>query len=225
MTNIVNNLAKITRELNECNNKSVSLIAVSKMFSKDAIVEAYDAGVRKFGENYPQELATKASILNKYDIEWHFIGNIQSNKTKLIAENASWVHTIAKTQHAKRLNDQRPKDRLALQVLIEVNISNEENKHGVTSFDEVLELATFIQLQPNLKLRGLMGMASDTEDHNIIRQQFNTLAELKNKLNQRGFDLSELSMGMSNDYKIAIECGATLIRIGSKIFGARNYDN
>lgn len=225
MTNIVQNLAEIMQDLSKCYNKNVSLIGVSKMFPEAYIVEAYNAGLIKFGENYPQELAAKASNLNEYDIEWHFIGNIQSNKTRLIAENASWVHTIAKAQHAKRLNDQRPKDKPALQVLIEVNISNEKNKYGLISFDDILELATFIHSQPNLELRGLMGMASDTENEYIIRQQFNTLSELKNKLNQHGFDLSELSMGMSNDYKIAVECGATFIRIGSKIFGARNYDN
>lgn len=205
---------------------NAKLIAVSKTFPESAIIEAYNAGMRRFGENYPQEFAKKAINLSKlHDIEWHFIGNIQSNKTKLIAEHAAYVHTLAKQNHAERLNNQRPYDKPPLNVLIEVNISQEANKHGVISLDELLALANFIQTQPRLQLRGLMCMASDTTDIGVIHTQFMQLAQYKNHLNQHGFTLTELSMGMSNDYHIALECGATFVRIGSKIFGARNYEN
>lgn len=226
MSNISANLAQIQNEIQTLNS-TTKLIAVSKTFPTSAIIEAYQAGMRKFGENYPQELAQKSQELEFYnDIEWHFIGNIQSNKTKLIAEHASYVHTIAKEQHAKRLNDQRPLAKPKLKVMLEINISQELNKHGLaTDIAEIIQLAKYITTLPNLELCGLMGMASDTTDVKIIRQQFMRLASYKDELNKQGFAICELSMGMSNDYQIAIECGATLIRVGSKIFGVRTYDN
>lgn len=226
MTNISANLQQLNHEIRSLNN-TTELIAVSKNFTTAAIVEAYQTGMRKFGENYPQELEQKALELANYpDIEWHFIGNIQSNKTKLIAKHATYVHTIAKEQHAKRLSDQRPVDKPKLKVMLEINISEEENKHGLApDFAAIKHLADYITSLPNLELCGLMGMASDSEDKDVIKKQFLQLTHYQDELNKHGFKIQELSMGMSNDYQLAIECGATLVRIGSKIFGVRNYDN
>lgn len=226
MNDIAHNLNQIQQQITTLDkNSHVKLLTVSKTFPESAIIDAYNTGVRSFGENYPQELASKAKNLSELDIEWHFIGNIQSNKTKLIAEHADWVHTIAQVQHAKRLNEQRPVNSAPLQVLIEVNISGETAKHGVKDFEELYQLALAIQELPRLNLRGLMGMASDTDNVELIRTQFKLLHDYLKQLNAREFNLNELSMGMSNDFPIAIECGATIIRIGSKIFGARIYDN
>ena len=228
MTNITQRITKIRQELARPTNNgsAVNLIAVSKTIAIEAIQEAYhNAQQIAFGENYPQELASKAKQLQNLPLEWHFIGNIQSNKTKLIAENAAWVHTLANINHAKRLNNQRPAHLAPLQVLIEINISNESSKHGLSSFAEITTLAKEINSLPNLKLRGLMGMASATDNIELVKAQFNQLKDYQQQLNEQGFNLDQLSMGMSGDYIHALECGATMIRIGSLIFGERNYDN
>lgn len=226
MNHIKQNLNEITAQIKECDiHHQVKLIAVSKTFPIEDVETAYNLGVRKFGENYPQELVQKAQQIKHNDIEWHFIGNIQSNKTRLIAENASWVHTLTKASHATRLSEQRPQYLPPLQVLIEVNISNEVNKHGLHTINEIVDLANHISQLPNLKLRGLMGMASDSNDNELINNQFNQLYQYFKQLNKLGFELTELSMGMSHDFPLAIANGATLVRIGSKIFGVRNYDN
>lgn len=228
MTNINLQITKIREELTQYANDScaVKLIAVSKTYPIENIQEAYNQAQQQvFGENYPQELANKANQLKNLSLEWHFIGNIQSNKTKLIAENAAWVHTLTSINHAKRLNDQRPTNLDTLQVLIEVNISNERSKHGLNSLEEIILLAHEINWLPNLKLRGLMGMASATDNVELVKSQFNQLKSYQQQLNEQGFNLDQLSMGMSGDYRHALECGATMIRIGSLIFGERNYDN
>lgn len=228
MTNINLQITKIREELTQYANDScaVKLIAVSKTYPIENIQEAYNQAQQQvFGENYPQELANKANQLKNLSLEWHFIGNIQSNKTKLIAENAAWVHTLTSINHAKRLNDQRPTNLDPLQVLIEVNISNEQSKHGLNSLEEIILLAHEINWLPNLKLRGLMGMASATDNVELVKSQFNQLKSYQQQLNEQGFNLDQLSMGMSGDYQQALECGATMIRIGSLIFGERNYDN
>ncbi len=227
MTNIAQQIIKIRQELVQYTKSSaVNLIAVSKTIAIEAIQEAYHAAQQiAFGENYPQELASKVEQLQNLPLEWHFIGNIQSNKTKLIAENAAWAHTLANTNHAKRLNNQRPAHLAPLQVLIEVNISDEVSKHGLSNFAEIAILAKEINSLPNLKLRGLMGMASATDNIELIKAQFNQLKNYQQQLNEQGFNLDQLSMGMSGDYTHALECGATMIRIGSLIFGERNYDN
>ncbi|MDD3267070.1 MAG: YggS family pyridoxal phosphate-dependent enzyme [Burkholderiales bacterium] len=220
MINILANLNLINQEI-KLKEKDVKLIAVSKKFPYSDILIAHNHGQVAFGENYPQELAEKAQELSQYPIEWHFIGNIQSNKIKQIAKYASWVHGLSKESHAKLFNQCR-ENMDKLNILIEVNISNEEDKHGLHSFDEVLSLAKYIKNLQNIELKGLMGMASNTSDKNVLKTQFNRLTQIKDQLNQNGFNLIELSMGMSNDYLVAIECGATMVRIGSKIFGARN---
>lgn len=226
MNHITENITRIEQEIRATNSPNANLIAVSKFFSIGDISAAYKSGLRHFAENFPQEFESKAvELQNHKDIIWHFIGNIQSNKTKTIAQYASFVHSLTKQQHAKRLNDQRPVDKPNLKILIEVNISNEESKHGLTDFDEIFSLATFIKQLPRLKLVGLMGMASNTNDVNKLTQEFQSLNQIKNKLNNNGFNLSELSIGTSNDYLIALNNNSTMIRIGSKIFGERKYDN
>lgn len=228
MTNITQQITKIRQELTQHTNNgcTASLIAVSKTYPTEAVQEAYNQTKQlAFGENYPQELASKVEQLKNLPLEWHFIGNIQSNKTKLIAENAAWVHTLTNLNHAMRLSNQRPAQLMPLQVLIEVNISAEVSKHGLNNLAEIISLAKEINLLPNLKLRGLMGMASATQDSELIKAQFKQLKSYQQQLNERGFNLDQLSMGMSGDYLHAIECGATMIRIGSLIFGERKYVN
>ena len=227
MPNIAQNLQHAQAAIDAiAHTQKVELIAVSKTFPSALIRQAYTHGQRKFAESYPQELEKKVAELTDLAIEWHFIGNIQSNKTKLLAQQASWVHTITKLQHAKRLNDQRPAELAPLQVLIEVNISQESNKQGVNNWQELIQLAQVIMQLPRLKLRGLMGMASATNDQQLIQAQFQQLGRYLEQLNTQGLgNFDQLSMGMSADYPLAIKAGATLVRIGSNIFGARTYDN
>lgn len=220
MTNIATSLNLINQEITSEEN-NVKLIAVSKNFPTQDILIAHRHGQVAFGENYPQELSEKAKELSNYPIEWHFIGNIQSNKIKQIAKHASWIHSLSKESHAKLFNQCR-ENMEKLNILIEVNISTEEDKHGLHTFDEVFSFANYINTLPNLNLKGLMGMASNTNDLAILKSQFTKLAQFRDKLNQNGFNLTELSMGMSNDYLEAIKCGSTMVRIGSKIFGVRN---
>lgn len=220
MTNISQNLTNFKHQL-ATNNANAKLIAVSKTMTSNIITLAYQAGQTDFAENYPQELVNKAEELKDLPITWHFIGNLQSNKTKVIATYCTWLHTLCKLQHAKRLNEQRPANLPPLNVLLEVQISDESTKHGLQTWDEIYNLALAIEDLPALRLCGLMGMASNTNDQNIIKIQFQQLAAYQERLKALGFKLTELSMGMSNDYQLALECGATMLRIGSKIFGAR----
>ena len=199
---------------------SVQLLAVSKKQPSDAIAEAYAAGQRLFGENYAQEMAEKAQVLNDLAIEWHFIGPIQSNKTKLIAQTAAWVHSIENLKIAQRLNEQIPAEKAPLNVCIQVNISHETSKSGLAAH-EVLALAQQIANLPNLRLRGLMAIPAPETDFSQQRAAFAQLRQLQQQLNQQGFHLDTLSMGMSDDLEAAIAEGATIVRIGTAIFGAR----
>ena len=203
-------------------NPEVTLIAVSKTFPTGNIRELYNLGQRDFGENYAQEFSQKVEELKNLDIIWHFIGNIQSNKIKLIASSANWVHSISKASQILKLAKERSIDLPKLNVLLEVNIANEESRHGVMRYEELVELANLINSTNNLQFRGLMGMASATTDEAIIINQFNTLKNHFEKLKEAGFEVDTLSMGMSNDYELAIKNGSTMIRIGSQIFGERN---
>jgi pyridoxal phosphate enzyme (YggS family) len=173
-----------------------------------------------FGENYLQEALDKQSQLADLAIEWHFIGPIQSNKTQLIAQHFDWVHSVDRLKVAQRLNDARPNTLAPLQVCIQVNISNEESKSGVTQ-QELETLAKAISLMPQLKLRGLMAIPEPSTDNNKQRLQFKQVRECYDALLAKGFSLDTLSIGMSDDYPIAIEEGATIVRIGSALFGAR----
>ena len=201
-------------------NGEVMLLAVSKAQSAEKLREAWEAGQTKFGENYLQEALNKQAELADLKIEWHFIGPIQSNKTQPIAQHFSWVHGVDRLKIAQRLNDARPAYLTPLQICLQVNISGEDSKSGVAP-SELLELVETVSALPKLTLRGLMTIPEPTDDESLQRQQFKKMRLLLNDLKKEGFVLDTLSMGMSSDYKIAIEEGATIVRIGSAIFGAR----
>ena len=202
------------------------LIAVSKTFpAADVRLLCQKSAQRDFGENYLQEFEEKSSELADIpDICWHIIGHIQSNKSRIAAERAHWVHTIDREKIARRLSDQRPETMPPLQVLIEVNIGGEDVKHGVPPQEETLrELAFQVASLPRLKLRGLMCVARLGSSEEELRQQFGRMNELLKFLQAQGLDVDVLSMGMSDDLETAVACGATHVRIGSAIFGQRDY--
>ena len=198
----------------------VILLAVSKAQPAESLRLAYAAGQRLFGENYLQEALNKQVELNDLNIEWHFIGPIQSNKTQPIAQHFDWVHGVDRLKIAQRLNDARPANLGALQICLQINISGEDSKSGIDP-SELVPLANAIQQMPNLKLRGLMTIPEPTSDENLQRKRFTQMRELLENLNKNGHGLDTLSMGMSSDYALAIEEGATIVRVGSAIFGAR----
>ena len=202
------------------------LIAVSKTFpAADVRLLCQKSTQRDFGENYLQEFEEKSSELADIpDICWHIIGHIQSNKSRIAAERAHWVHTIDREKIARRLSDQRPETMPPLQVLIEVNIGGEDVKHGVPPQEETLrELAFQVASLPRLKLRGLMCVARLGSSEEELRQQFGRMNELLQFLQAQGLDVDVLSMGMSDDLETAVACGATHVRVGSAIFGQRDY--
>ena len=202
------------------------LIAVSKTFpAADVRLLCEKSAQRDFGENYLQEFEEKSSELADIpDICWHIIGHIQSNKSRIAAERAHWVHTVDREKIARRLSDQRPETMPPLQVLIEVNIGGEDVKHGVPPQEETLsELAFQVASLPRLKLRGLMCVARLGSSEEELRQQFGRMNELLQFLKAQGLDVDVLSMGMSDDLETAVACGATHVRIGSAIFGQRDY--
>lgn len=198
----------------------VSLLAVSKTFPASYIEEAYAAGQKAFGESYAQEAVKKITQLSHLAAEWHFIGPIQSNKTALIAEHFHWVHSIEREKIAVRLNAARPGHLPPLQVCIQVNVSGEDSKSGVAPGDE-RALARRIADLPRLRLRGLMAIPEPTSDEALQRRRFARVRELKDELAAAGFPLDTLSMGMSDDLESAIAEGATLVRVGTAIFGRR----
>jgi len=200
----------------------VTLLAISKTRPVTDIREAIAAGQQHFGENYLQDALPKIDELSAETppLCWHFIGAIQSNKTKDIAQHFDWVHTLERLKIAKRLNDQRPDGLEPLQVCLQINVSGEASKAGMDA-DQVLQLAEDIRSLPRLKLRGLMAIPAATDDIAQQRQAFATLRQLFEQLNQQGYQLDTLSMGMSNDMEAAIAEGSTIVRIGAAIFGAR----
>jgi pyridoxal phosphate enzyme (YggS family) len=200
--------------------QTVQLLAVSKAQSALKLREAYAAGQRVFGENYLQEALEKQAQLSDLAIEWHFIGPIQSNKTQLIAQNFSWVHSLDRLKIAQRLNAARSASQPPLQVCIQLNVDSEASKGGV-AVHEVEALAAAIVSLPQLKLRGLMAIPEPSHDREQQRGQFKQVRECYAALIAKGYALDTLSIGMSDDYPIAIEQGATIVRIGSALFGAR----
>ena len=202
---------------------SVRLVAVSKTFPAADIREVYMAGQRDFGENYIQEWFSKTEELADLpDIVWHVIGQVQSNKTRLVAQRAHWVHTVDKLKTAQRLSAQRPPEMPPLQVCIEVNIAGEANKHGVPP-EEAVALACEVAKLPNLTVRGLMCVAEAAAGEEELRRQFERMQALLAELQAAGVAADVLSMGMSADMPLAVACGATHVRIGSAIFGRRDY--
>ncbi len=204
---------------------SVQLIAVSKTFPADAIRTLYQHGQHHFGENYIQEWRDKThQLADCPHIVWHIIGNVQSNKSRLVAERAHWLHTLDSEKLARRLSSQRPAHLPDLQVLLEINIANDPAKHGIAP-ETLLPLAQTVAPLPRLNLRGLMCVASHTDHHGQLRQQFTQMRHLLAQLQTIAPQADTLSMGMSGDMVLAIECGATMVRIGSAIFGKRDYPN
>ena len=199
---------------------AIGLIAVSKTFAADAVAAAYDHEQRAFGENYIQEAVAKIAALPYPDLEWHFIGPIQSNKARLIAENFTWIHGVDRAKIAERLSAARPASLAPLQICIQINIGGEDTKSGVAPAD-VPELARAVAALPQLKLRGLMAIPPATSDPAQRRSYFAALRELKEQLTAGGITLDTLSMGMSADLEAAIAEGATLVRVGTAIFGTR----
>lgn len=204
---------------------STRLLAVSKTFPVDAVLALADAGQRAFGENYLQEALGKIRDANarrpELPLEWHFIGPIQSNKTRPIAEHFDWVHSVERLKIAERLGSQRPSELGPLNVCLQVNVSGEDSKSGCTPA-EAPELARAIAGLPGLRLRGLMAIPEPTDDAALQRQRFAMLRALRDRLNAEGLNLDTLSMGMSADLDNAIAEGATIVRIGSAIFGERS---
>lgn len=200
--------------------QQVKLVAVSKAQPADAVRSAYAAGQKIFGENYLQEALDKQAQLADLDIEWHFIGPIQSNKTQPISQHFSWVHSVDRLKIAQRLNDARPDHLPPLQICLQVNVSNEESKSGVAQSD-LATLASQIQQMPKLKLRGLMAIPAPSSDETQQTAQFKQVRQCYDALLAQGFELDTLSIGMSDDYQAAIAQGATFVRIGSALFGAR----
>lgn len=204
----------------------ITLLAVSKTKPESSIIDAFNAGQRCFGENYIQEaeqkiLSLKANTILSNDIQWHFIGPIQSNKTKKIAELFDWVQSVDRLKIAKRLNEQRPEALAPLNICLQVNISEEIQKAGV-SIDEVFELASQISTMSSLKLRGLMAIPANTDDETLLQKQFNKLKQVFEELKSQHPSVDTLSMGMSQDMQLAINNGSTMVRIGTAIFGKRN---
>jgi pyridoxal phosphate enzyme (YggS family) len=202
--------------------QEVALLAVSKTWPADDVREAARCGHNAFGENYVQEGVEKVAALADLGLEWHFIGPLQSNKTRPVAEHFAWVHTIDRVKIAERLSAQRPEQLPPLQVCIQVNVSGEANKSGVAP-EEAAALAHAVAKLPRLQLRGLMAVPEATNDAASLATQFGLLRSLHEELKQQGLPVDTLSMGMSHDLESAITAGATMVRIGTAIFGARNY--
>jgi len=200
----------------------IALLAVSKTFSAAEVRAAHAAGQGEFGENYVQEAVEKITALSDLPLVWHFIGPIQSNKTRAVAERFDWVHSLARAKIAQRLAEARPAAREPLAVCLQVNVSGESSKSGVAP-DEVRPLAEAVRALPRLRLRGLMAVPEPSDDVALQRRRFRGLRLLLEQLNAEGFGLDTLSMGMSQDLEAAVMEGATIVRIGTAIFGERKY--
>ncbi len=201
----------------------IALVAVSKTFPAEYIAQAHAAGQRAFGENYAREAVEKITKLSHLPLEWHFIGPVQSNKTSTIAPHFQWVHSVEREKIAQRLAAARPHGLPPLDVCIQVNVSGENSKSGITPGGEI-GLAEAIAQLPKLRLRGLMAIPEPTPDVKMQRRRFALLRELKEQLVARGHALDTLSMGMSDDLEAAIAEGATIVRVGTAIFGPRDKD-
>ena len=200
----------------------VALLAVSKTWPLASVLDAAAAGQTAFGENYVQEGVDKALATVDRNLEWHFIGPLQSNKTRPVAEHFAWVHSVDRLKIAERLSAQRPESLPPLQVCVQVNVSGEASKSGCRP-DETLALCRAVAALPNLKLRGLMAIPEPADDEAAQRAPFRRLRELRDAVVAAGVPLDTLSIGMSHDLEAAVAEGATIVRIGTAIFGERNY--
>jgi len=204
------------------NPNSVQLLAVSKTHGPEMVEAAYRAGQSAFGENYVQEAVEKITTLRHLPLQWHCIGPIQSNKTRLVAEHFDWIHTVDRLKIAQRLSEQRPASMAPMQVCIQVNVDGGPTKSGVAP-DEVLALAQAVHVLPRLRLRGLMCIPEPAPDFEASCALFKRARDLFLSLNAQGLALDTLSMGMSSDLEAAIASGSTMVRVGSAIFGERHY--
>ena len=225
---IAENLAILRQKIDETCKRSgrnpdeVKLIAVSKYFGIASIVDAKNCGLTDFGENRAQELTLKFEKLRN-DVTWHFIGTLQTNKVKYVVNSSELIHSVDSLELVEEINKRAEKIGKIQKILFEVKTSEEETKSGLETETEVLNLVKRCSELKNLELKGLMTMAPLTDDTNIIRKSFRDLRNLKDRINNKGYNLTELSMGMTSDFEIAIEEGATMIRVGSAIFGDRDY--
>lgn len=219
MSSIIDNIKRVKSKLPE----GVTLVAVSKTKPNEDILQAYEAGQRVFGENKVQEMVQKWEDLPK-DIEWHMIGHVQRNKVKYMAEFVSLIHGVDSPRLLKEINKQANKYDRVIPCLLQIHIAEEDTKFGLDEkeLNELISSDTFKAME-NIKIVGLMGMATFTKDENQVRREFTQLKSMFDALKAKLSDISILSMGMSGDYTIAIEEGSTMVRIGSSIFGARNY--
>lgn len=226
MTMIADNLQRVHSRISDACKaigrelQTVTLLAVSKTFEADAIRQAYAAGQIAFGENYIQEAVDKMALLSDLPLQWHCIGPIQSNKTRLVAEHFDWAHSVERLKTAQRLSDQRPAGMAPLQVCIQVNIDGGANKAGVEP-EATFALAQQIQALPNLQLRGLMTIPEPAADFAAACAVHAKARALWEALNAKGLGLDTLSMGMTADLEAAVHCGSTMVRVGSAIFGKR----
>lgn len=228
MATIFTNLQRVRARINQACSRigrdpdSVTLLAVSKTFPAETVREAFHAGQRKFGENYVQEGVDKIAALAdlRDQIEWHMIGPLQSNKTRVVAEQFDWVHTIDRLKIAQRLNEQRPAHLPPLQVCIQVNTSGEASKSGIPP-EEALALAQAVQTLPRLALRGVMALPAPTDDPVLQKAELRAVRVVFDALRSQGLALDTLSMGMSADMEAAIEEGSSMLRVGTALFGQR----
>ena len=216
MTDIKKNISNIKKNIKS----DTTIIAVSKKKPADLIEKAYKNGILDFGENYLQEALAKISTLKHLNISWHFIGKIQSNKCKEIAKNFNWVHTVDRYKIAKLLSENCPLNK-SINVLIQVNIDDEKSKNGINE-SEIYSLAKKIISLPNLNLKGIMVIPKNTKDSKLTEISFAKTKQIAVELKKSFKGVSEISMGMSNDFELAIKNGSTMIRIGTGIFGERN---
>jgi pyridoxal phosphate enzyme (YggS family) len=229
MTSIAESLKKVRSEIEKAcaeSNRSkeeICLLAVSKTRSVEEVAELARLGQRAFGENYLQEALDKIDALVSLNLDWHFIGPIQSNKTKAIAEQFAWVHSVDRLKIAQRFSAQRPHYADDLNICLQVNISREESKSGCLP-EEALDLAKQIAVLPKIRLRGLMAIPEATDDIELQKERFRQVRALFEEIKQEVPGLDTLSMGMSGDLDAAIEEGATIVRVGTALFGPRNYN-
>jgi len=227
MNNITSRLKNIHQTIDNASTlygrsiDDIQLLAVSKTRPTEDILTALQAGQDCFGESYLQEAIKKIQAITDTPVQWHFIGRIQSNKTRIIAENFDWVHSICSLKHAQRLNNQRPSNLPPLNICLQINLSNEESKAGLAP-KEALNMVAKLQALPHLKLEGLMTLPAPTQTLEQQRQPFRALRELRDQLATPACPLKTLSMGMSGDLEAAIAEGATIIRVGTAIFGPRS---
>lgn len=202
--------------------EEIKLIAVSKNFGIDAITEVNKLEITNFGENKAQELRDKFELLGN-KVNWHFIGTLQRNKAKYVVRAASLIHSVDSLSLADEINKQAAKNDKVQGILLEIKTSFEETKSGLNQDEQIIKLVEHCKTLSNINLLGLMTMAPYTDDEQLIRKSFSELRNLKDKISQQGFHLTELSMGMTSDFELAIDEGTTMLRVGSAIFGQRDY--